>query len=378
MDFGWSEEQAELRSTVIEFCRAKLAPMPDAGPELFSREGWMACARHGVLGIAAPARYGGLDKDALTAALVTEALGYACADLGLVFAMAAHIYACIVPLVTFGTDAQRDRWLAKLVSGDAIAAHATTEPNAGSDIFHMTTRAERRGDHYALTGIKSFTSNAPIADVFLVQAVTDPKKGYFGLSTFVVEKGAVGLRVGKPYDKLGLRSAPMADVYFDDCVVPLAQRIGSEGAGGSIFLHAMTWERTCLLAAYVGAMERVLEKTIGYAKERNQFGQPIGKFQGVSHKIADMKLRLESARLLMYRAAWSITQRADDELAVSLAKLAVSEAAVASALDAIQIHGAIGTTSGEIERFLRDSVPSRVFSGTSEIQRNTIARALGL
>jgi alkylation response protein AidB-like acyl-CoA dehydrogenase len=378
MNFAWTEDQTELRKTVIEFCRAKLPPMPDAGPETFSREGWLLCARHGVLGIAAPARYGGLDKDALTAALVTEALGYACADLGLVFAMAAHIYACIVPLVTFGTDAQRDRWLTKLVSGEAIAAHATTEPNAGSDIFHMTTRAERRGDHYALTGIKSFTSNAPIADVFLVQAVTDPTKGYFGLSTFVVEKGAPGLRVGKPYDKLGLRSAPMADVYLDDCVVPAANRIGSEGTGASIFLHSMTWERTCLLAAYVGAMERVLERTIRYAKDRTQFGQPIGKFQGVSHRIADMKLRLESARLLMYRAAWSIARGTDDELAASLAKLAVSEAAVASALDAIQVHGAIGTTSGEIERFLRDSIPARVFSGTSEIQRNTIARALGL
>jgi alkylation response protein AidB-like acyl-CoA dehydrogenase len=378
MNFAWSDEQKELRTTVIDFCRAKLPPMPDVGPESFSREGWLACARHGVLGIAAPARYGGLAKDALTSALVTEALGYACTDLGLVFAMAAHIYACIVPLVTFGSEAQRDRWLTKLISGDAIAAHATTEPNAGSDIFHMTTRAERRGDHYSLTGIKSFTSNAPIADLFLVQAVTDPSKGYFGLSTFVVDKSAPGLRVGRPYDKLGLRSAPMADVYLDDCVVPVANRIGSEGTGASIFLHSMTWERTCLLAAYVGAMERILERTISYAKERNQFGQAIGKFQGVSHKIADMKLRLESARLLMYRAAWSISQGIDDELATSLAKLAVSEAAVASALDAIQIHGAVGTTTGEIERFLRDSVPSRVFSGTSEIQRNTIARALGL
>ena len=378
MNFAWSEEQNELKRTVIEFCRSKLPPVPDAGPEAFSREAWTLCARHGVLGIAAPARFGGLDKDALTSALVTEALGYACADLGLVFAMAAHVYACIVPLVKFGSEAQRDRWLTKLVSGDAIAAHATTEPNAGSDIFHMTTRAERRGDHYALTGIKCFTSNAPVADVFIVQAVTDPSKGYFGLSSFVVEKGAAGLRVGKPYDKLGLRSAPMADVYLDECLVPAAHRIGSEGAGASVFLHSMTWERTCLLAAYVGAMERVRERTIDYAKERTQFGQPIGKFQGVSHRIADMKLRLESARLLMYRAAWSIAEGTDDELSASLAKLAVSEAAVASALDAIQVHGAIGTTSGEIERFLRDSIPARVFSGTSEIQRNTIARALGL
>ncbi len=378
MNFEWSDEQHELRRTVIEFCRSKLPPVPDAGPELFAREAWLQCAKHGVLGIAAPARYGGLDKDALTAALVTEALGYSCADLGLVFAMAAHVYACIVPLVTFGDEAQRERWLPRLISGDAIAAHATTEPNAGSDVFHMTTTAERRGDSYALTGIKCFTSNAPVADVLLVQAVTDRQKGYFGLSTFVVEKNTPGLRLGKPYDKIGLRSAPMSDVYLDECIVPASQRIGSEGSGGSIFLHSMTWERTCLLAAYVGAMERVLERTIQSAKERSQFGQPIGRFQGVSHRIVDMKMRLETARLLVYRAAWDIGRGVQDDMAAALAKLAVSEAAVASGLDAIQVHGAIGTLSGEIERFLRDAIPSRIFSGTSEIQRNTIARSLGL
>lgn len=374
MNFAWSDEQNELRRTVVEFCRSKLPP-PTAA---FSRDAWLACARHGVLGIAVPARYGGLERDALTAALVTEALGYGCADLGLVFALSAHIYACIVPVLTFGNDGQRERWLPRLVSGDAIAAHATTEPNAGSDIFHMSTKAERRGDHYALTGIKSFTSNAPVADLLLVTAVTDPKKGYFGLSTFIVETSTPGLRLGQPYDKIGLAGAPMSDVYLDECIVPTTQRIGSEGAGASIFLHSMTWERTCLLAAYVGAMERILERTVQYAKDRSQFDQPIGRFQGVSHRIADMKLRLESARLLTYRAAWDIARGAQDELTAALAKLAVSEAAVASALDAIQVHGAIGIMSGEIERFLRDAVPARIFSGTSEIQRNTIARALGL
>ncbi|HSN30363.1 MAG TPA: acyl-CoA dehydrogenase family protein [Kofleriaceae bacterium] len=378
MNFDWSDEQKELRRTVVEFCRAKLPAIPDGERPVFSRETWLACARHGVLGIAVPARYGGLEKDALTAALVTEALGYGCTDLGLVFAMSAHVYACIVPLMTFGTEAQRERWLPRLVSGDAIAAHATTEPNAGSDIFRMSTRAERRGDQYVLTGIKCFTSNAPVADVLLVTAATDPSKGYFGLSTFLVEKNTPGLRLGKPYDKVGLESAPMSDVYLDDCIVPATHCIGSEGAGASVFLHSMTWERTCLLAAYVGAMERVLERTIAYAKERNQFGQPIGRFQGVSHRIADMKVRLESSRLLLYRAAWGIAHDRADDMTAALAKLAVSEAAVASALDAIQVHGAVGTMSGEVERFMRDAVPSRIFSGTSEIQRNTIARALGL
>jgi alkylation response protein AidB-like acyl-CoA dehydrogenase len=378
MNFEWSDEQQELRKAVIELCRSRLPPVRDGGPEVFSREAWLLCAKHGVLGIAAPARYGGLDKDALTAALVTEALGYAYADLGLVFAMAAHVYACIVPIVTFGDDAQRERWLPRLISGDAIAAHATTEPNAGSDVFRMSTTAERRGDQYALNGIKCFTTNAPVADLLIVQAVTDRTKGYFGLSTFVVEKNTPGLKLGKPYDKIGLRSAPMSDVYLDDCIVPASHRIGPEGAGGSVFLHSMTWERTCLLAAYVGGMERVLERTIRHAKERNQFGQPIARFQGVSHPIVDMKMRLETARLLTYRAAWDIGRGVQDDMAPSLAKLAVSEAAVASGLDAIAVHGAIGTLSGELERFVRDAIPARIFSGTSEIQKNTIARSLGL
>ena len=348
------------------------------GPELFSREGWLSCARHGVLGIAAPARYGGLDKDALTAALVTEALGYACADLGLVFAMAAHVYACIVPLVTFGTDAQRDRWLTKLISGRRD--RRSRDDRAERGFRHLPHDDACRAPRRSLRADRDQELHEQRADR---RRLPGPgrhrsEEGLLRAQHVRRREGHGRAPLGKPYDKLGLRSAPMADVYLDDCVVPAAHRIGSEGTGGSIFLHSMTWERTCLLAAYVGAMERVLERTIHYAKDRNQFGQPIGKFQGVSHKIADMKLRLESARLLMYRAAWSIAQRSDDELAVSLAKLAVSEAAVASALDAIQIHGAIGTTSGEIERFLRDSIPARVFSGTSEIQRNTIARVLGL
>jgi alkylation response protein AidB-like acyl-CoA dehydrogenase len=242
----------------------------------------------------------------------------------------------------------------------------------------MSTKAERRGDGYALSGIKCFTTNAPIADVFLVQAVTDSTRGYFGLSSFIVEKNTPGLRIGKTYEKIGLRSSPMSDVYFEDCLVPATHRIGAEGAGASVFLHSMTWERTCLFAAYIGAMERQLERTLTFAKERKQFGQPISQFQAVSHRVVDMKMRLEGARLLLYRAAWSIDHHPRDQMAAAIAKLAVSEAAVASSLDAIQVHGGLGTLTGEIERFVRDAIPARIFSGTSEIQRNTIARALGL
>jgi alkylation response protein AidB-like acyl-CoA dehydrogenase len=198
------------------------------------------------------------------------------------------------------------------------------------------------------------------------------------LSAFLVERRTPGVGVGKPYDKIGLCGSPTADVYFDDCAVPASRLLGPEGGGAALFAHSMNWERTCLFAIYLGAMERQLAATIGQATARSQFGSPIARFQSVGHRIVDMKLRLESARLLVYRAAWGLEHQPEDTIAPALAKIAVSEAAVQSGLDAIQIHGGSGVVSGEIERMLRDALPARIFSGTNEIQRNNVARALGL
>ena len=377
MNFEPTAQMKELREVVTRFARSLNGSNPEVEPA-FTRERWRACGEQGLLGLCVPAQYGGAGLDALTAAYVLETLGRECDDLGLAFSISAHQFACVMPILHFGTEAQKERWLPKLCSGEWIAAHAITEPEGGSDTLHPKTKAERKGDHYVLNGNKCFSTNAPVADLFLVHAATLPGGGFLGLTAFAVENGTPGLRVGQPYSKIGLRGSPTADVYLEDCLVPEAQRIGKEGSGASLFTDSMNWERTLLFAAFLGAMDRQVERTVEYAKERRQFDTPIGTFQAVSHKIVDMRMRVESARLMLYRAAWSIERDGLDTIAPAMAKIAVSEGCVQIGLDAIQMHGGLGVLTGPIERLLRDALPSRIFSGTSEIQRNNIARAMGL
>jgi alkylation response protein AidB-like acyl-CoA dehydrogenase len=254
-----------------------------------------------------------------------------------------------------------------------------TEPDAGSDAHSLRTTAERHGDEYVLNGSKTFVTNAPVADIFVVFANTDPAKGFFGISCFLIERDAPGFRVGKTIAKMGLKSSPMAELVLDECRVPAENLLGKQGQGALIFKSSMAWERSCILASNLGAMQRQLEASIEYAKQRRQFKQPIAKFQSVSNRIVDMKLRLETARLLLYKVAWAHQEGRDVTLDAALAKLYLSEAWVASSLDAIQIHGGYGyTTDYEFEMNLRDSIGGRLYSGTSEIQKNIIANSLGL
>ncbi|QLE74726.1 acyl-CoA dehydrogenase [Streptomyces rectiverticillatus] len=378
MNFDFDTETAEMRDMVVRFARRDLCDGTAAhDPQEFRRR-WRLAGKQGIVGASVPAAYGGSGLDAVTTAALMEALGYGCADQGFAFSVAAHLFAAVMPVTEFGTEEQKQRWLPPLASGEAIAAHAITEPHAGSDALNLQTRAVRKGDAYVINGSKCFTTNSPVADVFVLQAATSPGGGFFGLTTFVVEADTPGLTVGPRYDKVGLRGSPMADVHLADCVVPAANVLGEEGAGASIFSSSMKWERTCLFATYVGAMQRVLESTVDYAREREQFGSAIGGFQAVSHRLVDMTIRLESARLLLYKAACGLAAGSDDEVAPALAKVAVSEAAVQLGLDAVQLRGALGILGGEAETFLRDALPSRIFSGTNEIQKNNAARALGL
>ncbi|MEU2560433.1 L-prolyl-[peptidyl-carrier protein] dehydrogenase [Streptomyces longispororuber] len=381
MNFAFDDETEDMREAVERFARRELggAPPRDGVPdrEEFRRR-WQLAGKQGLVGSVVPERYGGSGLDAVAAAAVMEAFGYGCPDTGFAFSVAAHLFAALVPVVEFGTEEQKRRWLPALCSGERIAAHAITEPEAGSDTLGLRTRAVRDGDHYVLEGVKAFTTNAPVADVFVVQAATAPGGGFFGLTAFVVEAGTPGLTVGPPYEKVGLRGSPTADVRLDGCVVPASAVLGAEGAGAGVFAGSMKWERTCLFAAYLGAMRRVLESTVAYAGRREQFGVPIGDFQAVSHRVVDMTLAVESARLVLYKAAWQLARGREDQVAPALAKLAVSEAAVRVGLDAVQLHGALGVLGGEAETLLRDALPARIFSGTNEIQRNNVARALGL
>ncbi|MEV0766191.1 L-prolyl-[peptidyl-carrier protein] dehydrogenase [Nocardia sp. NPDC050435] len=375
---------SELAPDVEAMCEAVrgLARRDFCGPETFEpqdfRRRWQLAGRQGLLGVTVPREYGGSGLDAVAAVALMEALGAGCTDTGFAFSAAAHLFACLMPIVEFGTSQQRQRWLPNLTDGRMIAAHAITEAEAGSDIFNMSTRAVRDGEHYVLDGSKVFTTNAPVADVFLVQAITRPGGGFFGVTAFLVEATTPGVRVGKPYEKIGLRGSPTAEVHFDQCRVPADCVLGGEGAGATVFTGSMKWERTCLFGIYLGGMRRVLDSTVAYASDREQFGTPIGQFQAVSHRIVDMLTRLEACSLLLGKAARELAAGGDCEVSAGIAKIAVSEAAVQLGMDAIQLRGALGVTGGDAETLLRDALPARIFSGTNEIQKNNVARALGL
>jgi L-prolyl-PCP dehydrogenase len=381
MDLSFSADQLALKSSAIEFASKELnrnlREREQAGE--FSRDAWRACARFGIQGLPIPEEFGGSGADILTTVLVMEGLGYACHDNGLIFSLNAQMWSIELPLLKFGTAEQQRAYLPGLVSGDLIGVHAMTEADSGSDAFSMHTRAERRGDRYILNGSKLYITNAPVANVVIVFASLNPGRGFAGTCAFLVEKGTPGFTVSRSLDKMGLRTSPMGEIILTDCEVPVENRLGKEGAGMAIFNSSMEWERSCILASAVGAMQRQLETCVHYAQTRQQFGQAIGKFQSISNKIADMYLRIEAARLLIYKVAW-LKQQGKSALAeAAAAKVFTSEAWIQSSLDAIQIHGAFGyMKESEIERDLRDAVAGTIYSGTSEIQRMIIARILGL
>jgi alkylation response protein AidB-like acyl-CoA dehydrogenase len=381
VDFSLSAQQRELTEAATAFARKELnqdlAKRDEAGE--FPRDAWRACAKFGVQGLPVPAELGGAGCDVLTTALVMEALGYGCQDNGLLFSLNAQMWSVELPLVIFGTAAQQQAYLPGLVSGDIIGGHAMTEPGTGSDALHLRSRAERHGDHYLLTGAKQYITNAPVADVLLFYAQVADRPGLTGLSAFLVDARAPGVEITGGWDKMGLRTSPMGEIALTDCLVPAENRLGPEGAGMAIFNSSMEWERSCLFASAVGAMRRQLDACVEYANSRQQFGQPIGKFQAVAGKLADMYVRLEAAKLLIYRVAWLKQQGKSAPAEAAAAKLFTSEAWVASSRDAIQAHGAWGyLKEAGIERDLRDAIASTIYSGTSEIQRVILARMLGL
>jgi len=381
MDFSLTQEQINFKKSVVKFAKRELNRVVIEREENgeFSWDGWRKCADFGIQGLPIPSKYDGLEEDILTCLLAMQGLGYACKDHGLLFALNSHMWTCEIPILNFGTDEQKQKYLPALCKGELIGGHAMTEADSGSDAYSLKTTAVRKGDKYILNGTKMFVSNAPIADILLVFAVTDQSKGFAGISAFIVEKDYPGFSVGRPLDKMGLRTSPTGEVILQDCGVPIVNRLGKEGAGAAIFNSEMEWERSCLFASHLGAMESQLEACVKYAKERRQFGKPIGKFQSISNKIADMKIRIEFSGLILYKVAWIKAQGKKAPIESAIAKLYLSESYVASSLDAIQIHGGYGYMKEfGVERDLRDSIAGKIYSGTSEIQKNIIASWLGL
>ena len=381
MDFELTPEQQAVQEAAIEFARRELneSMIERDASQTFSRNGWQKCAAFGVQGMSIPKEYGGRGSDAITTIAMMEGLGFGGSDQGLLFAINAHMWTTSIPLLMYGTEEQKLKYLPGLCDGSLIGANGTSEPEAGSDAFSMQTRALKNGSGYTLNGKKIFVTNAPVADLFVVYATLDPKLRGSGICAFLIEKGTKGLSIGPKKDKMGLRTALMAELALDDSHLPHSALLGREGRGAEMFHCAMTWERGCILAACLGTMRRQLERCVEHARKRKQFGQAIGKFQSVANRLVDMKVRYETARLLIYKFGWLIQSNKSAGMDAAIAKLYASESFVKSCLDAIQVHGGAGfLTDFEFEREMRDSIGSTLYSGTSEIQRNIIARGLGI
>jgi len=381
MDFSLSQDQQQLQDAVIEFARGELNyDMIERDRESkFSREAWQKCADFGILGLPIPEQYGGGGSDLMMTMAVMEGLGYACRDQGLIFSMNAHMWTNSIPILVYGNEQQKQKYLPGLCNGVLLGANGASEPESGSDVFAMRTIAERKGDHYILNGAKMFVTNAQVADVIVAYATLNPEWGPMGVCGFIIEKDFPGVSVSKKIEKMGLRTSPMGEVIFDNCKVPKENLLGREGRGVDVFNCSMEWERGSILASCLGTMKRQIEECVRYARQRKQFGQAIAKFQSVANRIVDMKVRYDTARMMVYRIGWLKQQGKNADGEAAIAKLYTSESFIKNCLDAVQVHGGYGfMTEFPYERELRDSVGSTLYSGTSEIQRNIIARHLGL
>jgi alkylation response protein AidB-like acyl-CoA dehydrogenase len=345
----------------------------------FSWDKWKLIQETGILSLPFDERWGGLGQDIVTTMYVLEGLGEGCRDGGLSFSVTTSICSTGVPLEKFGTDDQKKRYLPGVCSGDVIGAHAITEAGGGSDAMKMLTRADRDGDEYVLNGSKTFVSNGPVADVIVVYARTRPDAGALGITAFLVDKDSPGLSVGKPLKKMGLRTSPLSELFFDDCRIPAGNVLGRVGGGFLVLDHVMKREILFSFIVNVGEMRHRLDRCIEYAKTRVQFGKPIGAHQSIANRIVDMKIKLETSRKWLYDTGERLMAGEDVTVDLAIAKLLTSESNVESSLSAVQIFGGHGYMAETgLEKDVRNSVAGTIYSGSTEIQYNRVASMLGL
>lgn len=381
MEFGWNETQSERYAHICTQVREHLGPLIEERgiDNFFSRDEWRICADLGLLGLSVPESLGGKGLGWVDAARAMEAFGYASEDSGLPFSAAAHLFSVAMPIAEFSSDRMARELLPGMCAGDLIGANAITEETSGSDVFSLEMSVERDGDEYILNGAKNYISNAPIADLFMIYGTVNPKHGFLGITAFVVDRNTPGLEISDPFYKTGLQSVPGGTAQFENCRVPVHRRLGEEGQGGSIFNRSMQWERACLIAIFLGVMERQVERGVAFAKERHQFKAPIASFQAVSHKLAEMKIRLESVRLLLYRSCWLAEQGVNASVEISMAKHAVAECAIQIGIEGTQLlAGPAIKGEGGMERVVRDALAASIVSGSANIQLEIIAKGLGL
>ncbi len=371
-----TDEHRLLRDTVLSFARRELAPIAaeidrtDAfPPDLFRRLGAL-----GVLGVTVPPAYGGAGADLLAGVLVIEQLARASASVALSYG--AHANLCVNNLYANGTEDQRRTYLPALCSGEHVGALALTEPEAGSDATGITTSAVADGDDFVLNGTKTFITNGSIADVFVLYAKTDPARGAHGITAFIIERDAPGFSVSRTFDKFGHRGSPTAELRLEDCRVPRRNVLGKVDAGVAVMMRGLDIERVFLAGEPLGIAEEALALAVEYAKQRRQFGQPIGSFQLIQAKLADMYTQVEAARALLYETA-VLADRGDVHKEAAAAILFTSEMATRVSLDAMQIHGGYGYMNDlPLGRLVRDAKLLEIGAGTSEIRRLIIGGEL--
>jgi butyryl-CoA dehydrogenase len=377
MNFELSPEQKMIRDTARDLATREILPQAaeiDRSHE-FPRKIFSRLGELGLLGIMVPEKWGGAGMDALSYAVALEEIARACASTAVAMSVQSSLVAA--PILKEGTDDQRARWLPDLAAGRKIGCFALSEPEAGSDAKAQRTRAVRDGAGWVLNGTKNFITNAPVADLAIVLATTDPTKGGRGITAFLVPMDSPGLTLGPADDKLGIRGAPSAQVFLADCAVGDDARLGPEGDGFKIAMRALDGGRIGIAAQALGIARAAFEDAVRYARERKTFGQPIAEHQAIQFKLADMRTEIEAARMLLWRAAVKKDSGGAYSTEASMAKLFASEVANRAAKEAVQIFGGYGYLRDyPAERHFRDAKITEIYEGTSEIQRLVIASAL--
>jgi alkylation response protein AidB-like acyl-CoA dehydrogenase len=379
LDFSLTSEQKLFQKTIREFCEKEIKPLASKidKEEYFPWELYKKMGRMGLMGMTVPQKYGGAGIDRVSYMIALEEISRVCGSTGIT--VEAHNSLGVGHIYEKGSEEQRKKYLPTLLNGEGIAAWALTEPNAGSDAAGGQTTAVLEGDEWVLNGTKQFITSGDIAEVTIVMAMTDKSKGAKGISAFIVEKDTPGFKVGQLEDKLGLRGSHTAELILEDCRIPKENLLDKEGMGFIGAMNILDRGRTAIGAMSVGIARGALEDSIEYAKQREQFGRPIGKFQAIQWKIADMATEIDAARLLVYRAAYMEDQDTRFTKEAAMAKLFASEMAMRATVNAIQVLGGYGyTREYNVERYFRDVKLCEIGEGTSEVQRMVIAKQLGL
>jgi hypothetical protein len=380
MDFSFTDEQRAFKDQVVKFSQKELAPFAEEADWKgeFCWPAWKKMGAFGLLGLIYPEEYGGSGADVVTACLAGEAVAQGGAEGGLCLAWGAHTYLCGDTILKHGSEEQKRKYLPQLASGEWVGAFGLTEPGAGSDAASIRTTATRKGDIYLLNGTKMFITNGPIADVLVVIAVTDKEKKGAGISAFILDKNFPGYSVGRELKKMGVKASTTGELIFEDCPVPAENILRKEGDGFLIALGTVEWDRSTLMAPFLGGLEYALEASVRYAKERVQFGRPIASFQAIQHMLADIKVTIEATRLLIFRVAWLKDRgKLVNPVEAAVAKLFIGELGMKAASDAVQIHGGYGLMHEyPVERIFRDAKLGSIGGGTSEIMRMIISRSI--